>query len=95
LIDDPHEIASIGKLHDDAQIAGYVVIESFLELDDILIIKRGEDSDLIQSVFFLLFLHARHSDLLQCVDLVVYATTHLIHLPECTFTNFLQHFELF
>ncbi len=95
LVDALHEIASGCELHDDAEVAGLVIVECLAEADDVVVADRSQDPDLIQRVFFLLLLHSRHPHLLQCVDLVVEFATHLVHLSECTLPDLFYHFEVF
>ena len=82
LVDDAHEVASLRELKHDAEIARPIVVEGLLEADDVLVVERGEDSYLVEGVFFLLLLHARHLHLLQRVDLVIEFSAHLVHLAE-------------
>jgi hypothetical protein len=94
LVDDLHEVAAISKLHDDAEISGGVVVECFLELDDVVVAEGGKDSDLVKCIFFLFLLHARDAHLLQRVDLVVLTSLHLVDLSERTLSDLFNYLEV-
>lgn len=94
LINDLHEVAAIGKLHDDAEITGGVVVECLLELDDVVVAEGGQDSDLVKCIFFLFLLHARDAHLLQRVDLVVLPPPHLIDLSKRTLAYLFNYLEV-
>ena len=94
LIDNFHEVSSFGKLHDDAEVAWQVIIEGLFELDDVLIVEGGENTDLIQCVFLLFLFHSHHSNLLQGVYLVVYLSSDLVDLPEGSFSYLFHDLEV-
>lgn len=93
-VDNSHEVPSLGELHDDTEIPGEVFVEGLLEFDDVVVIERGQNTNLIKSVFLLLLLHSHHPHLLQSVDLVVLFPTDLVDLPESSFSHFFNHLEI-
>ena len=63
LIDDFAEVAFVGVLHEDVNVLFGAVKETLLESDDVGVIKRGEDSDLIGGVIFFVVAKAKTFDL--------------------------------
>ena len=94
MIDDSHEIAAGCEFHDDAEVPRGVIIEGLFKLDDIVVGQRGQDPDLVEGVLLLFLFHAGHAHLLQRVDLVVDATTHLVDLTEGALPHLLYDLEL-
>ena len=93
-VDQFHEVASLGELHDDAEVAGKVIVECLFEFDDVVVVEGGENTDLIECVFLLFLFHADHPHLLQGVDLVVQLPPHLVHLPERPLAHLLHYLEV-
>lgn len=40
-IDKSHEISTLRELHDDAEIAGEIIVEGLLEFNDEFVVERG------------------------------------------------------
>lgn len=93
-IDESHEISTLRELHDDAEIAGEIVVEGLLEFNNEFIVERGQNPDFVEGVFFLFLLHAGDADLLECVDLVVFLAADLVDLPEGPLADLLHDFEV-
>lgn len=51
------DVSALCELHYDAERARSIIVEGFLVADDVLVIVGGQNSDLVECVITLLFLH--------------------------------------
>ena len=63
LVDNFAEVAFIGVFHKDVDVLFWAVEEAFLEPDDVGVVKRCEDSDLIGGVVFFVVAESKTFDL--------------------------------
>lgn len=58
VIDHFHEVATFRIFHNNTETIGWRIKESLFELDDVLVVEGGENSNLVEGILFLFIFHA-------------------------------------
>lgn len=88
------EISTTCVLHNNAQISWIWVKKSLFKPYNIFTIEWSKNSDLIDCVVFFLFAKSCHSDLFECINLMIELSFYLINLPKCTLTKFFNDLKV-
>ena len=65
---DFHNVAACCEFHDHAESLWNFVVKSILVADDVFVVVRGEDSDLVEGILFFFGLHRCNFYLLQMMS---------------------------
>ena len=93
-IDELEHITSLRKFHDYTKAVGRAIVEGLLELNNVLIIKRGQYSYLVERIVFFLLLHPCHLHFLQRVGLPIYPSLNHVDLSKGSLAKLLDNLEL-
>jgi len=94
LVDDAEDVASVGELHHDAEVASLVLEEGILVADDVGMLDGSQDPDLVEGILLLLLGKLAHLDLLHGVEGSVRDPLDRVDLAEGAFAQLFQNKEV-
>lgn len=84
IINQFHDVPSLGVLHDNAKTIRSIIEKGLFKLHNVLIIERSKYPNLVEGIFFLFIFHSQEFDLFQGVNLIINFPSHNEDLPKCT-----------
>lgn len=88
------EITIVSLFHDDAKAVGGVFEESLLVCDDVWVVNGSQNSNLVDSILFLLFREFTHFNLLHGIKGTIGYSFDLVDGAESTIAEFLKYLEV-
>ena len=88
------KITIVSLFHDDAKAVGGVFEESLLVCDDVRVVNGSQNSNLVDSILFLLFRELTHFNLFHGIKGSIGCSFDLVDGAESTIAEFLKYLEV-
>ena len=88
------QVTIVSLFHDDAKAVGGVFEESLLVCDDVWVVNGSQNSNLVDSILFLLFRELTHFNLFHGIKGSIGCSFDLVDGAESTIAEFLKYLEV-